>query len=280
LKPSSHALDGIVELCGKHSRPEFSLEIARRSREMPRRELTSRFVMREMCVAIAFSQGARSALVGELIESDVFRAAFAEFDPAELRKRSATKIVRAHWRELSVIRFREKITRIVRCAQVLHSIETEHGSFDGFLKSFGIPQRIHSLADIGVFWSCFDSLQAVMKRRRMPFFRSTTSLLQLLLQLDYDCIKPDLIVMRLALRIGLVPRETGDRNLRRATRAVQEYTVHKGIRANAMDWYLLAFGGQSGAKRHLNQSFCPSRGACNNMHCAVGRDRQCGDFKK
>ena len=29
----------------------------------------------------------------------------------------------------------------------------------------------------------------------MPFFRSTTSLLQLLLDLDYDSIKPDLIVI-------------------------------------------------------------------------------------
>lgn len=235
--------------------------------------------MREMCVAIAFSQGARSVLVGELINSDTFCSAFAEFDPARLRHFSATQIVRDHWRELSVVRFRTKVSRIVHCARVLHAIEMEHGTFDNFLRTFAIPQRIRTRADIDVFWSRFDALQTNLKRRRMPFFQSTTSLLQLLLQLDYDCIKPDLIVMRLARRIGLVSRETGDRALRRVTRAIQEYAVFKGIRANAMDWYLLAFGGQTGAKRELNQHFCPSHGQCNNVLCTVGRDHLCCDFE-
>jgi len=236
--------------------------------------------MREMCVAIAYSQGARSVLVGDLINSVVFGNAFEEFDPARLRHRSATKILRDHWHEMSVMRFRTKVARIVRGACVLDTIETEHGSFDCYLKSFAIPQCIRDSNDINDFWSRFDTLQENLKCRRMPFFQSTTSLLQLLLQLDYDCIKPDLIAMRLARRIGLVPRETGVRSLRDATRSVQKHAVQQGIRANAMDWYLLAFGGQSGAKRELTQQYCPSRGPCKNMLCAIGPAQLCCDFEK
>ena len=77
----------------------------------------------------------------------------------------------------------------------------------------------------------------------MPFFRHTTSLLQLLLDLDHDAIKPDLIVMRLCRRLGIASKEVGDKHFRHAVRFLQEYTVQRKISARALDWALLAFGG-------------------------------------
>ena len=92
----------------------------------------------------------------------------------------------------------------------------------------------------------------------MPFFRSTTSLLQLLLDLDFDTVKPDLIVMRLARRLGIVGREEGDRAFRECARFLQTYSIGESCRASELDLALLAFGGQTGASRLLTQRFCPA----------------------
>lgn len=109
----------------------------------------------------------------------------------------------------------------------------------------------------------------------MPFFRSTTSLLQLLLDLDYDSVKPDLIVMRLARRIGMTDRELGDRHLRKVAREVQLYAVNRGVRAQAVDLEMLAFGGQTGSRTLLNKRFCPPSDPCRNHTCALGRKGLC-----
>ncbi|MDR3561450.1 MAG: DNA-3-methyladenine glycosylase I [Negativicutes bacterium] len=231
--------------------------------------------MRRICVAIAYSQGARSAQIEKLIADPVFPAAFADFDPDVLAKRKPDAILKKYWSRLGHFRFKGKIRQIVQCAQALNGITRDHGSFARYLQSFLIPQRIGTADHLDQFWRQFDLLQMDLKRREMPFFRSTTSLLQLLLDLDYDSVKPDLIVMRLAYRLGIVERETGDRAFRQCVRFLQEYSIKKSCRAAELDWALLAFGGQSGASQSLTQKFCSSRGPCSHQACPLGTNRLC-----
>ena len=163
----------------------------------------------------------------------------------------------------------------MQCARVLNGITRDHGSFAHYLNSYQIPQRIRTTEHLDQFWSQFDAFQQDLQCREMPFFRSTTSLLQLLLELDFDTIKPDLIVMRLARRLGIVERETGDRALRVCVRFLQDYSIKNSCRAAELDWALLAFGGQSGARQSLTKKFCPPRDPCSHQACPVGANHLC-----
>ncbi|MCB1079693.1 MAG: hypothetical protein KDM64_17885, partial [Verrucomicrobiae bacterium] len=126
-------------------------------------------------------------------------------------------------------------------------IEAEHGTFAKYLRSFRLPKRVMTEADLRSFWTQFDVLQADLKRRGIPFFANTTSLLQLLIDLDHDALKPDLIVMRVGLQWGIVSREKGNPALRQAVRALQEYGLDRGRRPLAVDWVVLTHGRQKGA---------------------------------
>jgi 3-methyladenine DNA glycosylase Tag len=269
------ALAVILIHCDASATPGWRDEIARRSCHSFQPLPDDREIMRRICVAIAYSQGSRSSLIGGLIQTPVFKKAFAGFGPVVLARRDPALILSRYWDRLSHLRFRGKIPRIVRCARVLNDIIREHRSFAEYLESFDIPRRIQTTGQLDQFWRQFDELQSDLKRRQMPFFRSTTSLLQLLLDLDYDSVKPDLIVMRLARRIGIVDRETGDRALRKCVRFLQSYSIGNSCRAAELDLALLAFGGQSGASQLLTQRFCSSTDPCHHAACAVGADRLC-----
>ena len=91
-----------------------------------------------------------------------------------------------------------------------------------------------------------------MKNAGMPFFRNTTSLLHFLLHVGYDCIKPDLILMRVAREIGIVDSVSGERNRVATIRLIQRYCVNRRIRPSVVDLYLLVYGGQDWAKRFVN----------------------------
>lgn len=270
-------LDEIRRLCERHATPEFSRVLRQRSEPTISNLPSSRQVMRKLCVAIAYSQGARSASVASLVESRCFREAFAGFDHIALARRSGDVILQQHWCELGSMRFRGKVHSIVECARVLRQIDDDCGCFARFVKRFAIPRRLLRQDDVEDFWQGFDLLQAQLRSRKMPFFSSTTSLLQLLLDLDYDAVKPDLIVMRLARRIGLVNSESGDKHLRLAVRTIQEYSVSRRVRAAAVDWHMLAFGGQTEAAQALTQRFCSTSGPCQVDHCGMGRRGFCRD---
>ena len=168
--------------------------------------------MERFCIAIAYSQGARSKSVYPLVRSQAFKYAFLFFDHHELAKFDPERILERHWDVLRIIRFRSKVVRIVECARILVEIVEEFGSFAKFLGRFRIPKNIDSPENLECFWKGFDSLRKDLEKRAMPFFRHTTSLLQLLLDLDHDAIKPDLIVMRFCRRLGIVTKEVGDQH--------------------------------------------------------------------
>lgn len=269
------ALDLIGQACAESAAPEWQAEWRDRTRRTPRRLPDNRGMMRHFAVAIAYSQGARSSEIRKLVRSSVFARAFLHFDPVELGRKRPETILRHFWHRLGHMRYRGKVARIVGCARVLNQISGEYGSFATYLRSYRIPRRLKTVNDIEHFWGRFDRIQADLRKRDMPFFRSTTSLLQLLLDLDYDSVKPDLIVMRLARRIGMVERETGDRQLRSVARQVQEFAVARGLRAQAIDLELLAFGGQTGSRQLLETHFCPASDPCEHPDCAIGRKGLC-----
>ena len=264
------AFDEIGVSCVQHAGPNWNGEWRERIRKTPRPLPDDRGMMRQFAVAIAYSQGARSSSVRHLIREPVFAEAFIGFDPGRLARRSPEVILRRYWNRLGYIRFKGKVTRIVGCAKVLNRISRDHGSFASFLRSFRIPRRLRAPDDIERYWERFDLLQVDLREREMPFFRSTTSLLQLLLDLDYDSVKPDLIVMRLARRIGMVERELGEKHIRNVARRVQEFAVARGIRAQAVDLQMLAFGGQTGSRELLRTRFCPASDPCSHPECPVG----------
>jgi 3-methyladenine DNA glycosylase Tag len=271
----SAALAVLLDHCDTSATPGWRDEIANRSRRAFRPLPDDREIMRHVCVAIAYSQGARSSMISRLIEAPIFTEAFAGFDPAALARRDPELILAGYWSRLGHLRFRNKIHRIIQCAQALNGIIGDCGSFADYLEGFEIPRRIRNAKHIEQFWQRFNALQSNLQRREMPFFRSTTSLLQLLLDLDYDSVKPDLIVMRLARRIGIVERETGDRAFRQCVRFLQTYSIANGCRAAEIDLALLAFGGQSGARQLLTQTFCPSSDPCNHLSCMVAENNLC-----
>jgi len=272
---SSAALAFLLNHCDASVTPAWRDEIARRSRRAFRPLPDDREIMRRICVAIAYSQGARSSLISGLIETPVFKEAFAGFDPAALALRDPERILARYWARLGHFRFRGKIPRIVRCACALNGIIRDSGSFAAYLAGFQIPRRICNATHLDQFWQGFNALQSDLRRRQMPFFRSTTSLLQLLLDLDYDSVKPDLIVMRLARRLGIVSRETGDAAFRQCVRFLQEYSITNSCRAAELDLALLAFGGQTGARQLLTQNFCPASDPCYHAACRIGANRLC-----
>jgi len=275
IEEASTALNLIRRECAAHAAPSWHNEVANRRMENPAPIPDDREVMRRFCVAIAYSQGARSAQIGALIQTPIFEEVFAGFDSHALARRQPKRLVASYWGQLGHLRFRGKISRIIKCAKVLNAIIREHGSFAGYLKRFEIPRRICSTVELDAFWRRFDELQGDFRRRKMPFFRSTTSLLQLLLDLDFDSVKPDLIVMRLARRIGIVVRETGDSTFRRCVRLLQAYSIRESCRASEIDIALLAFGGQTGASRLLTQRFCPPSDPCHHRTCPLGTNGLC-----
>ena len=272
---SGRALGLIRNRCESAAAPAWAQSVAERRSHTPAKLPSDRELMRRICIAIAYSQGARSAQIEPLIATAVFKHAFAGFDPNLLARREPRLILKQYWPQLGHFRFKGKIRCIVQCAHVLNGIVRDCASFAAYLKSFQIPRRIRSAADLDRFWQRFDELQRDLKRRRMPFFSRTTSLLQLLLDLDYDSVKPDLIVMRLARRIGIVEREAGDPAFRQCVRFLQAYSIGKSCRASELDLALLAFGGQTGAGQLLTQKFCPPSDPCRNTSCPLWQNRLC-----
>jgi hypothetical protein len=269
------ALDHVIKHCQTDGVPEWQEEFERRSDPRPTRIPSDIGVMKHFCIAIAYSQGSQSRIIGKLIDTHQFKEAFHGFDFHALAKANPENILDEFWSVLKSMRFRSKVEKIVQCARILGDIAREHGSFAKFLNGYKIPRRLKTSQDIDTFWTAFEDLRKDLLRRGMPFFRHTTSLLQLLLDLNHDAIKPDLIIMRLCYRLGITQKETGDKHFRHAVRFLQEYAVKRKLSANALDWALLAFGGQTGAGSLLQFNYCEPSSICTNDRCQVGARGLC-----
>lgn len=235
--------------------PKLSEEIKMRKQRNPDTVTDDVGVLSLFARLIAFSQNAPSDKVEAILNKGIFDDIFCNFEIRKVSQINPQDIINKHWDKIRVIRFKNKVKSIVGCAKSLESIEAEYCSFGTLLKRSDIPKCLKSKNDVERFWDGFNNLKNKMKDVKMPFFRSSTSLLHLLLHIGFPCIKPDLIVMRVAKEIGIVDSEKGELNFLRSVKVIQLYSIDKDIKPSIVDLYLLIHGGQRWAMQFVKPSF-------------------------
>lgn len=245
-------IDNIIETVDRFKiEPLFSEEKNRRQNKIVSTLLDDNEILKTLSHLIAYSQNSNSEIVEQVLKSGKFDKAFEDFKIAEVVKLNPCDIADKHWSSIKGIRQQAKLFHIVSLSRKIKNI----GSFADILNQINIPTTIRTENDIQTFWLGFDKLLATLKNNKIPFFQSTTSLLHFLLDIGYDCVKPDLVVMKVAKKLNIVDNETGDKNFRKTVRFIQEYSVDRKIRPSIVDFYFLIDEGQKGAKKFVNSDF-------------------------
>jgi hypothetical protein len=123
------------------------------------------------------------------------------------------------------------------------------------LRETEIPRQINSEEDIDKFWKGFERLLKSLKTYKIPFFSSVTSLLHFLLDTGYDCVKPDLVVMKVSKKLGIVDSDKGNKNLIKTVKTIQQYSIRTKRRPSIVDFYFLIDEGQLGSKKYVTPQF-------------------------
>ena len=245
-------IDNIIETIDRfRNEPLFSQEKVGRQNKIASLLLDDKEILRIFSHLIAYSQNANSKIVDEVLESGKFDEAFENFEIDKVVNLNPCDIADTHWSSIKGIRQQTKLFHIVSLARRMKSI----GTLTDILNQANIPTSIRSEEDIDKFWIGFNKLLQSMESHKIPFFRSTTSLLHFLLHIGYDCVKPDLVVMRVAKKLEIVEKETGNKNLTKAVRFVQEYSLDRNIKPSIVDLYFLIDEGQMGAKKYVKPEF-------------------------
>ena len=123
-------------------------------------------------------EGAQAGLSWETIlrKRQAYREAFAEFDPAVVRKFSAARIERL-LRNDGIVRNRLKLSSTVTNASAFVAVQEEYGSFDAYVWRFvdGTPRvnRWRTLDEIPAKTPQSDALSRDLLRRGFKFAGST-----------------------------------------------------------------------------------------------------------
>lgn len=246
------AIDRIIETIDKYRQePIFTATLMRRQEKFVSETLSDSKILETFTNLIAYSQNANSELVEKIINSGIFNEVFAHFDVMAVSQMNPCDLADTYWPKISGIRQQAKLFHIVSLARKIKRI----GSVSTMLTKTEIPRQITSENDIAQFWKGFEKLQKTLAANKMPFFRSTTSLLHFLLETGYDCIKPDLVVMKVSKKLGIVENEKGERNLIKTVKTIQQYSIQRKIRPAIVDLYFLIEEGQLGAKKYVTPNF-------------------------
>ena len=217
----------------------------------------------------------RSDLVSKMIKAGALDDAFSGFSVQTVANLDADNILEKHWDKIKVIRFKSKVKVILRAAKSMAAIAKEFGGFQNYLGQRGFPMRVNDSTTLNAFWEIFDALIEDMKKRKMPIIDNEITLLHFLeTHMRLDCLKPDVVVMRVAENTGLVPSGTKG-NHRTLVKKVQEYCFGKELNPRLIDRYLLAFGGQAWATKLVKKSYCTKYGTCASPDCQLGDSRLC-----
>ena len=245
-------IDKIIETVDQFkTEPLFSDEKNKRQNKIVSKIPNDNEILKTLSYLIAYSQNSNSEIVEQVLKSGKFDTAFNDFKIEEVIKLNPCDIADNHWNSIKGIRQQAKLFHIVSLARKIKNI----GSFADILNQTNIPKSIKTQNDIDDFWNGFDQLLNTLKNNKIPFFQSTTSLLHFLLDIGYDCVKPDLVVMKVAKKLNIVDNETGDKNFRRTVKFIQEYSVDRQIRPSIVDFYFLIDEGQMGAKKFVKPEF-------------------------
>ncbi len=246
----------ITNIDSRKKEPDFSMELKGRKERKPSLLGDNDETLRHFARLIASSQNAKSGLVSDMLNAGKFEKVFNNFAVDSVAQMNPADVKASHWGDVTVIRYPGKIDSIIKCAISLQSIRAKHGSFVNLLDNSRIPLNILSKTDIDIFWNRFENLKEELTILEMPFFKNTTSLLHLLLHVGYPCLKPDLKVMKEALKFGAVKSTAKTpRNLKQAVLFFQYYSVSRNIKPSILDFYLLVDGKQDWAKRYVDQSY-------------------------
>ena len=245
-------IDSIIDRVNSYKQePFFSNEFTRRQNKRVSPFLDDNQILKTFAYLIAYSQNANSELVERLISGGNLDKAFDNFELDKVAKMNPCDIADNYWNSISAIRQQAKLFHIVSLARKIKSI----GSVSAILNDNNIPKQISTELDIENFWTGFDKLQKILKQKKIPFFQSTTSLLHFLLDTGYDCIKPDLVVMKVAKKLKIVDSEEGDKNFKATVRTIQQYSLDRNVRPTIVDFYFLIDEGQRGAKKFVTSDF-------------------------
>lgn len=231
--------------------PQFNIEKDKRQFRIFSSLPNDTEILKTLAYLIAYSQNANSQLVDKVLQSGKLDLAFENFNINKVVLLNPCDIADNHWESIKGIRQQAKLFHIVTLARKLKSI----GSFSYRIEKANIPTSIKTENDIQLFWKGFNSLLSDLKNNKIPFFQSTTSLLHFLLEIGFDCVKPDLVVMKVAKKIGIIENEEGDKNLRDVVKFIQEYSINRNIRPAVIDLYFLIEGKQLWAQSFVDIKF-------------------------
>ena len=241
-------IDKIVKTIDTYAvEPYFSREIYNRNKRKPPKRLTDQKLLEIFTTLIAFSGQAPSDKVESLISAKIFNKIFYDFDVAKVASLNPCDLVDKYWDKITPIRYQTKIFQIVMFARRIKNV----GSLASLLTQSKIPISLKSKNDIEQFWNGFDTLQSRLKEFKISYLQGTTTLLHYLLDVGYDCAKPDSVVMGVAQKIGIVDSDKGDANFRKAIITMQDYCVDRKLRPSVLDLYFLIDGGQKAAQKYV-----------------------------
>ena len=246
-------IDSVIENINRFKvEPKFSKEIKKRNDRGVKTETSREELFSILVELIAFSNAAKSYRVKEIIEEDVLKEVLAGYEVEKVAKMNPCDLVDEHWEKIKGIRQKTKLFQIVSVARIFQ----KGNKFEEFLKQSGIPVRLKSVKDIAKFWDGFKALKKEMKKKSVPYLQSTTSLLHLLLEMGYDCAKPDSAVMKVSKRLGIINNaKTNDKDLQETVKTIQEYSIWRKYKPSVVDLYFLIEGGQSGVKELVEPRF-------------------------
>lgn len=245
-------IDNLISAVNQHKSVSiFSEELKRRKSKTVTEFSGDSEELRNLAHLIVYSQNSNSKLVEQVIASGKLDTAFSDFDINKVVLLNPCDIADNHWNSIKGIRQQAKLFHIISLSRKIKLL----GSLSKVINQAGIPKQITSHTDIESFWVSFDKLLKVMKQNKIPFFQSTTSLLHLLMDWGYDCVKPDLVVLNVSKQLEIISSTKGDLNFRKTVRTVQEYSVNRTIRPAVVDLYFLIAGGQMASKRFVSSEY-------------------------
>lgn len=232
--------------------PVFTRTLSERRSRVVSPFLRDSDVLRNLAYVIAYAR-ADASRVRKMLETQRYDAIWLDFDVGKVALLNPCDVIETHWDStLSPIMNGAKAYFIVTAARVIQGM----GGIVELFNDCEIPPHITRLEDIEAFWAGFEKLHKQMKEHRVPYLSSVTSLLHFLLEAGYDCVKPDVVVMRVAKALRMLEKET-DSTRKQVVRRLQKYALHVGVRPSEVDMYFLIQGGQSDSKDWVSGRFTP-----------------------
>lgn len=255
MSPHYTKIDSIIAKIQKFKiEPEFTIALNERQHRTQQVTLTNHVLLKKFVELIAFSQQARSESVKVLLDQKVFDEIFENYDCEVVAQLNPCVLVDNHWNRITAIRMQTKLFQIVMFARLLR----KNDKILSILRESNIKSTISSESDIALFWDDFKLLKKELKEAKAPFIRETTTLLHYLLEMGYDCIKPDSAVIKAAQNIGIAPNgKITDTHLMTIVERFQRYSLERRIRPSVLDLYLLIEGRQTGAEKLVHRNYYP-----------------------